>query len=247
MTAITASYRHSRFTAAPDRLTAAEVWAVAHAVRAQLAEDRFKRYLAIEQLVDQLSRLEINEVGFDVAWDLDHRVFKPGGKEVMAVTEYDRASPDCVLVSVNGPKLRNQDTLMRSTIAHELGHIVFDAPGWVLIPPSAPVHAGLTSFGRKNDPRETRANEFMGALLVPSSLLRTDLQREVKRHRFAPSARPSTVVCGAPAYDATCLDSDAIDEVIFGLAERYGVSESLMRVRLDRYDLLRTGRPWQSH
>ena len=247
MTAITASYRQSRFTAAPDRLTAAEVWAVAHAVRAQLAEDRFKRCLAIEQLVDQLSRLEINEVGFDVAWDLDHRVFKPGGKEVMAVTEYDRASPDCVLVSVNGPKLRNQDTLMRSTIAHELGHIVFDAPGWVLIPPSAPVHAGLTSFGRKNDPRETRANEFMGALLVPSSLLRTDLQRQVKRHRFAPSARPSTVVCGAPAYDATCLDSDAIDEVIFGLAERYGVSESLMRVRLDRYDLLRTGRPWQSH
>lgn len=247
MTVITAAYRHSKFTAAPERLTAAEIWAVAHCVRAQLAEDRFERRLALDAVGDRLSRLDINGVAFDVAWDLDHRVFKPGGKEVMAVTEYDRASPDCVLVSVNGPKLRNQDTLMRSTIAHELGHIVFDAPGWVLIPPSAPVHAGLTSFGRKNDSRETRANEFMGALLVPSSLLRIDLQRQVKRHRFAPSPRPSAIVSGAPAYDAVSLDSDAVDEVIFGLAERYGVSESLMRVRLDRYDLLRTGRPWQSH
>ena len=71
--------------------------------------------------------------------------------------------------------------------------------------------------------------------------------RQAKRHRFAPSPRPSTVVSGAPAYDAASLDSDAVDELIFALAERYGVSESFLRVRLDRYDLLRTGRPWQSH
>lgn len=243
MTAITAAYRHSRCTAAPDRLTATEIWAVAHAVRAQLTEDRFERRLALDVTVDRLSRLDVNGLAFDVAWDLDHRVLNPAGKQVLGVTEYDRASPDCVLVSVNGPMLKGQDTLIRSTIAHELGHVVFDAPGWVLVPPAKPAYSGAG----KNDPREVRANEFMGALLVPPALVRIDLQRQVKRHGFAPSVRPSTVVSGALAYDAACLDSDAVDEVIFGLAERYGVSESLMRVRLNRYDLLRTGRPWQSH
>jgi hypothetical protein len=29
--------------------------------------------------------------------------------------------------------------------------------------------------------------------------------------------------------------------MIFALAERYGVSESFLRVRLERYDLMRTG------
>jgi hypothetical protein len=35
--------------------------------------------------------------------------------------------------------------------------------------------------------------------------------------------------------------------VIFTLAESYLVSESFLRVRLDRYDLLRSGRSWQAH
>lgn len=247
MPAISAAYRHSKFTAAPARLTAAEIWAVAHAVRRQLAEDRFERRLALDEVANRLARFDINGVVFDVAWDLDHRVLNPAGKQVMGVTEYDRASPDCVMVSVNGPMLENQHTLMRSTIAHELGHVVFDAPGWVLIPPSAQAYSGLTSCTRKRDSREVRANEFMGALLVPPSLLRTDLQRRVKRHKFTPSPRPSAIVSGAPAYDAGSLDSDSVEEVIFALAERYGVSESLMRVRLDRYDLLRTGRPWHGN
>jgi Zn-dependent peptidase ImmA (M78 family) len=143
--------------------------------------------------------------------------------------------------------LENADTLLRSTIAHELGHLVFDAPGWVLIPPAAPVRSGFAAFGTSRDPRELRANEFMGALLVAPSLLRVDLQRQAKRHRFAPSQRPSTVIAGAPAYDGSSLDLEAVEEVIFTLAERYVVSESFLRVRLDRYDLLRSGRSWQSH
>jgi Zn-dependent peptidase ImmA (M78 family) len=167
-------------------------------------------------------------------------VLNAAGKPVMGVTEYDKASPECVMVSVNGPRLWNVDTLMRSTIAHELGHVVFDAPGWVLIPPDAPMCTGFSSRKSARDPREARANEFMGALLVPSSLLRVDMQRQAKRHRLAQSPRPSTIMAGAPAYDAACLDGDSVHEVIFDLAERYGVSESFLRVRLERYDLMRT-------
>lgn len=46
---------------------------------------------------------------------------------------------------------------------------------------------------------------------------------------------------GAPAYDAAHLDGDSVEELMFVLAERYGVSESFLRVRLERYDLMRTG------
>jgi len=77
-------------------------------------------------------------------------------------------------------------------------------------------------------------------LLVPASLLRVDLQRQAKRLRLPQSPRPSTILAGAPAYDAVHLDGDSVEEAIFALAERYGVSESFLQVRLERYDLVRT-------
>jgi hypothetical protein len=239
--AVQIAYRHSRFTAAPEYLSAPEIWAVAGNIRNQLVPDRFERWLPLHEIPDRLCRLEVNGIAFDVEWDLDHEVLNPAGKPVMGVTEYDKASPECVMVSVNGPKLRSLDTLLRSTIAHELGHVVFDAPGWVLIPPDAPVCTGFSSRKSARDPREARANEFMGALLVPASLLGVDLQRQAKRLRLAQSPRPSTTMVGAPAYDAAHLDGDSVEELMFVLAERYGVSESFLRVRLERYDLMRTG------
>jgi Zn-dependent peptidase ImmA (M78 family) len=198
-------------------------------------------------VAERVAELEINDVAFDVAWDLDHEVLNRAGKPVMGVTEYDKASPECVMVSVNGPMLAETETLLRSTIAHELGHVVFDAPSWVRVPPAVPAYSGIPSSSEKSDPREVRANEFMGALLVPPTLARIDLQRQAKRQRLPASVRPSNVVPGAIAFDALRLDRDAVEEVIFELAERYGVSTSFLQVRLDRYDLLRTGRNWDLH
>jgi hypothetical protein len=78
-------------------------------------------------------------------------------------------------------------------------------------------------------------------------LARIDLQRQAKRQRLPASSRLSSVVPGATAFDALRLDREAVEEVIFELAERYGVSTSFLQVRLDRYDLLRTGRNWDLH
>lgn len=244
---IRAAYRHSRTTAAPARPTAAEVWSVARAVRGQLATDRCARKLELENVAQRAAELEINNITFDVAWDLEHEVLNRAGKPVMGVTEHDKASPDCVMVSVNGPVLADSETLLRSTIAHELGHVVFDAPGWIRVPPAAPAYSGVTQSHKRTDPREMRANEFMGALLVPPMLARIDLQRQAKRRRLPASVQPSNVVPAAAAYDALYLDREAVEEVIFELAECYGVSTSFLQVRLDRYDLLRTGRNWDSH
>jgi hypothetical protein len=191
-------------------LTTPEIWAVAHSVRAQLAEDPFARQLSLKDAPQRLSALEVNGIEFEVAWDLDHRVLNPAGKEVMGVTEYDKASPDCVLVSVNGPMLRGADTLLRSTIAHEIGHLVFDAPGWIAIPPEATVRSGYAGKATSREPGEVRANEFMGALLVTPPLVRVDWRRQARRQRFASSPRPSSIFSGAPAYDGVALDGDAV-------------------------------------
>ena len=244
MSPVTATYRHSQFTAAPEGLSLAEIWAVATSLRRQLVPDSLERRVPLRDIGEHLSRLEINGVAFDVDWDLDHRVANRAGQQVMGVTEYDKASPDCVLVSVNGPMLQGSDTLLRSTIAHEIGHLVFDAPGWILIPPDAPVRSEFDGMKNRRDPREVRANELMGALLVPPWLLRVDWHRQAKRQRFPAAEHPSTVISGAPAYDGASLDGDAVEEAIFTLAERYGVSQSFIQVRLERYDLLRGGRSW---
>ena len=244
MSPVTAAYRHSQFTASPERLSTTEIWAVAKSLRSQLAADSLERRVPLVDIGQHLSRLEINGIAFDADWDLDHRVVNRAGKQVMGVTEYDKASPDCVLVSVNGPMLEGNDTLLRSTIAHEIGHLVFDAPGWILIPPDAPVRSGFDGMKNRRDPREVRANELMGALLVPPWLLRVDWQRQAKQHRFPASGRPSAVLSGAPAYDGTSLEAEAVEEAIFTLAERYAVSQSFIQVRLERYDLLRGHRAW---
>ena len=245
--AIRAAYRHCQTTAAPARLTAAEIWSVARAIRGQLVIEGLERKLELESVVPRILALEINEVAFEVDWDFEHEVLNAAGKPVMGVTEYDKASPDCVLVSVNGPTLSGMETLLRSTIAHELGHVVFDAPGWIRVPPTAPAYSGVPPPDQSQDRREVRANEFMGALLVPPMLVRVDLQRQAKRQHLPASDCPSTVIPGALAYDGSRLDHDAVEEAIFELAERYGVSTRFLQVRLDRYDLLRTGRDWSLH
>lgn len=244
---VKAVYRHLKITAAPAQLTASEIWSVARAVRMQLADDRFARKLELNDVAQRVAQIDINDIAFDVAWDLEHEVLNQSGEPVMGVTEYDKASPDCVMVSVNGPMLHPAETLLRSTIAHELGHVVFDAPSWIRVPHAAPAYSTAASSHAQSDVRELRANEFMGALLVPPTLARVDLQRQAKRHRLPASRRPSNVIIGTPAYDALRLDREAVEEVIFELAELYGVSTSFLRVRLDRYDLLRTGRNWDSH
>ena len=92
-----------------------------------------------------------------------------------------------------------------------------------------------------------RANEFMGAFLVPAPLIRVDWLRLVKRNRLPLSPKPSQVIIGAPAVDGTAINAEAAMEILYALGELYGVSSDFIRVRLARYDLLRTPRPVTFH
>ncbi len=245
MPEIVASYRHSPFSAEPEQLNSQEIWAVGRDVRAQLVTDSLARALDFSGIEEQVTQVNVNGVSFGVAWDLEHEVLNPARKPVMGVTEYDESVPDCVMVAINGPKLSSLDYLLRSTIAHELGHVMFDAPRWIRLGPALTTacFSAEQAHAAKYDPREVRANEFMGGLLVPPALVRVDFMRAARRHRLQPSRRPSTMIRGAAAYDNCVQDADAVQEAVFSLAELYGVSESFMRVRLERYDLLRSRSP----
>jgi len=245
---IVLDYPHSAATAAPEGLELRHLLSLAHAVRAHIVMGSLERMLDVEGIVERCSAFRINGVRFAVEWDLDHAVNAEGNVPVMGMTEFDPVEPSSIMVSVNGEILGQHRELMRSTVAHELGHVVFDAPGWVrqgaglraVNFAETPGADGGKRHAQRYDPREVRANEFMGALLVPPNLLRVDFVRLAKRHRLQASNRPSAMVRGAPAYDGAMLEGDAISEVLVELAERYGLTETFMRVRLDRYDLLRT-------
>jgi hypothetical protein len=249
MQPITITYPHTAISAEALGLEPRQVWSVAQTVRSQLVVDALVRKLEVEHAFERASAFRVNGVSFSVHWDLEHDLYGEGEVPVMGMTEFDPAEPHSIYVSVNGKILGGHMELLRSTTAHEFGHVVFDAPGWVRHGVGlravnfADVPAGRPAKARKRpfDARELRANEFMGALLVPPALLRVDFQRLAKRYRFAASERPSAIFRGSPAYEAARLDEDALAEVHVALAERYGVSESFIRVRLSRYDLLRTG------
>ena len=120
---------------------------------------------------------------------------------------------------------------------------LFEASHLDIVTVDVAVNGDLQAAFASGNEMEVRANEFMGALLVPQSLVRVDFLRLAKRHRLCLSHKPSQVIHGAPAVDGQIIEAEAATEILNGLGELYGVSESFMRVRLSRYDLLRTPRP----
>ena len=116
MRGIEVAYRHSSSTGRPEGLTPADVWQVAQRTRMQMCEGRLSRCVPVDGVAERLAEIEVNGLRFEASWDLDHPVVNASGKPVMGVTEYDKASPRCVMVSVNGPMLANAETLLRSTI-----------------------------------------------------------------------------------------------------------------------------------
>jgi Zn-dependent peptidase ImmA (M78 family) len=250
MSQIIAGFRHSALTHEPEQLTSREIWAVAHQVRNQLLDNTLDRQIDLSQIEEKAARFEVNGIRYGVLWDFEHDVRNARDDEVMGVTEYHDTTPMHVLVSINGPRLRSLDTLLRSTVAHELGHVVFDAPGWLVVRGDAFVQVA-SAFNpgplAQRDLKEVRANEFMGALLVPAPLIRVDWLRLVKRNRLPLSVKPSQVIIGAPAVDGTAIHAEAAMEILYALGELYGVSSDFIRVRLARYDLLRTPRPLTFH
>jgi hypothetical protein len=147
-----------------------------------------------------------------------------------------------LLISLNAALIAERDYLRRSTLVHELGHALFDGPSmlrragqpaFAMVTPDEE-HLAKPARGRGGiDWREFRANEFMGALLAPRALLHRELVRRA-------------IVLGLPLRDVgehhpvlrTDGDPVRVEELLFDLAERFGVSASFVEYRLHRYQLV---------
>lgn len=240
---LTVAYPYVRATLEPLCLRTQRIWEIAAVVRNQITAGRRSLTLDLEQLITRTRRMVVNGVGIATQWDLDRDVRDYHGREALGVTEADPAVPGTVLISLNADVIAGREYLERSTLAHELGHAIFDGPAilrrvgdkaFAMVTPDEKHLAMICSEEDRIDWREFRANEFMGALLAPRDLLHRELVRRANSH-------------GLPLVDAGRSepvvrrggDPDQIEQLHLDLAERFGVSAEFIAYRLQRYALIR--------
>ncbi len=142
-----------------------------------------------------------------------------------------------ILISLNGAMLAHQPELLRSTAAHEFAHAIFDMPA--AMAGQAPRAYRLRAAPSARDWREWRADEFMGEFLAPRAQLAKALAREAGALGLGLAWRADG---GIPAPVIAASQPEAIDAIVSALAERFGVSESFIAVRLARNGFIENGK-----
>ena len=249
-------YRHQAATAKPLYVNNNEVRGVAGHVRGQLlaAADAYR--LASEALL-AIETIRANDVRLDVCWSTDYPVTNERGEPVLGVCEYDhRGMPDTALISVNPDLTRDNDGLLLGTLAHELGHAIFDVPGWRTMS----CQTGL--FGLADEPIHrvfrlvTVSEEQLSApvrkagerdfceLLVPRDLLAARLRHHAQALGLPLEGDPELGLMLFPErVFRIAADVDRgrygfkIAILLSNLAEDFGVSPRFIEVRLVRYGL----------
>jgi Zn-dependent peptidase ImmA (M78 family) len=215
----------------PRPMKAAAIRGIAAALRRQVFAGQAKP-IDVTEFARRTGWLRINGRTIRVFWDLAHKVHDGKGVAVLGICEHDPQEPGAVMISLNAD-LVDEPELWRSTAAHEFGHAVFDMP--------AAIGGGARQTFRTRrdsdrtaapmDWREWRADEFMGAFLVPPYQLAKAFARSASTAgiplRWKGASKLST-----PAVVAHEADVDAIGAITDMLAEEFGVSSAFMSVRL---------------
>lgn len=222
----------------PARLTAQEVRAIAVDLRRRLFGPKIKP-VEVGDLVRRASRLVVNGRAIEISWDLDNPVVDPDGAQVLGVCEHDPEVPDTAIIALNAELVGDLPELRLSTAGHELGHAVFDMPAAIASGRGRVfrLHAQPLGSPRTRDWREWRADEFMGAFLMPPAMagkVVAKLAGEIGvalRWASLPRTDQPVPVLASPSFDA-------VESVVLGAAERFGVSPVFAAVRLKRYGMI---------
>lgn len=246
-------YPHVKPSFVPKRLKAETIWTIADAARIQICGTTLRPRIEIAQIVRRTRNLVVNGIAFEAHWELDRPVVDDAGHPVAGAVEYDESSPRAALISINGDLLRGRDDLASSTVAHELGHAIFDTPSWIqqavrgeettiAVPmlhfqpePNEDIYSDRLPASAI-DWCEWRANEFMGAFLAPRNLLHRHLHK-----RAAALGVPLVEAASAgdlPIVNERRASSEALEALLIELAEIFGLSIEFIRVRLHKYQLL---------
>ena len=203
MAALTLDYRHCS-RKRPLYPKHAEVEAIALMARQQLVASGVDA-LTLD-ILSGIARLKINGVAVNLAIDTQNTVHDESGQAVLGICEYDPGVPDTAMVSVSPCGEDSSEELVLSTLAHEIGHAIFDSPGWIVDASRGPGlfdevddgtrrvyrtttrdsqhlansiaegHDSSLAKRSENYFAELRANEFMGSLLVPRQRLYTAVE-----------------------------------------------------------------------
>ncbi|MBG1252646.1 ImmA/IrrE family metallo-endopeptidase [Burkholderia pseudomallei] len=163
MTVLSIRYRYSG-QYKPHYLKHADVEEVALEARAQLvsAEVDAVPFATLREV----SALDINGLKFDLWVSVDHPVTDEQGETVLGLCEFDPGSgadAASLLVSPVGERMTIE--LALSTFTHELGHAVFDAPGWISASRTGPdLFDGLDQGTRKAYRTTTINSEHLTAV-----------------------------------------------------------------------------------
>ena len=237
---IQVSYPHNPATGAPRELLFSTIRAVAAQVRAQLPVGVDRPALDATALAGAVSRIEANGRTVSVVWNLAQELHDEAGYPVLGVCQMEPETPGVAYVLINRRMTADRPELAASTAAHELGHVIFDVPAMVDRPGRRyrAVTTGPSMLDRPIRAAEMRANEFMGALLVPAARLHTQLLAHARSEGLRLTRARH---CGRPGSPVLACGNqpEAVAGVIAALAGDFGVSERFIAVRLDQYALIR--------
>lgn len=218
----------------PHRLSAKAIASIASDIRSRLFGIQ-PRPVDVPALIAKTMRLVVNGKPITLSWGLDRPIHDENGHEALGVCENDPELPDTVMISVNASLLAHQPEVIRSTAAHEFAHAIFDMPaamgGNIRRTFRTSVAPAIAKPGAPIDWVEWRADEFMGAFLVPADKLARVLPKHASaldlpfRWRAAPDGRSVPFVDLDPSEGALGL-------LVDDLAEAFGVTAAFMSVRL---------------
>jgi len=236
-------YPHDPRTGVPRDLSSAVVRAVAAQVRAQLPIDDSVLALDVHLLAGAARRFDVNGRALEVTWHLADELSDATGRPALGACQVEPERRDTVCVLINRRASTDRPDLAVSTAAHELGHVVLDVPS-MIEEPGRRYHNVVARAGLLDSATyvaEQRANDFMGALLVPPVRVHTRLlaracSEGLRLTRAANCGRP-----GSPVLAANNAE-ESVAGVIAALANDFGVSDRFIAVRLARYGLIAGGK-----
>lgn len=233
---MTLAISYPNHAAEPCRLSAAALAGIAGDLRTRLFGN-LRSPVDIEKLIARTRRLIVNAKPVTLSWSLDRPIHDGAGNEVLGACEIDPELPGTVMISVNGNLLADHTEVIRSTAVHEFAHAIFDMPaaldGNIRRTFRSSVAPAIARPGAPVDWVEWRADEFMGAFLVPAERLARVLPKHAGalglpfRWRDAPDGRSLPFVDLDPSEGMLGLLLD-------DLAEAFGVTAAFMAVRLHK-------------
>ena len=195
-------YPHEARTGVPRDVSSAVVRAVAAQVRAQLPIDDGVLALDVDLLAGAARSFDVNGRVLEVTWHLADELHDANGRPAFGACQVEPDRPGTVCVLINRRASTDRPDLAVSTAAHELGHVIFDVPS-MIEEPGRRYHNLVARAGMLDGATyeaEQRANDFMGALLVPPVRVHT-----------RPLAHLPAVVGSVPAGDGSEANVESIN------------------------------------